>query len=254
MALSDQWSNNQIRAVVQRELLDPKGQWWPNTELDQYINDWQDILQTQYEFVWSTATITFTDTTTTFNISAFAPDAMRLDGVWYCAGTNTASATDTSTGRLSPRSPADLDSMYRNWRGTQAASGIPPSIVYQNNAQTVSFWPPPNGTGTVYFEYPTTCTFSAGTSTMLIPAWTRYSAVSYCLYRAYARFGPNQDLNKAKRRRMQWEKQMRWIRKTYDAYFPDKAEMLRPGRKWAGQVLRTHPAWPVYSANIGNGG
>jgi hypothetical protein len=104
--------------------------------------------------------------------------------------------------------------MQRDWRGTAAAAGIDPVIVYQNNAQTVSFWPPPAGTGTVYFEYPVLCTMtttvSSGTfvdGTMAIPAWTRYSAIPYCRYRAYSRFGPNQDINKASRARKSWDRQ-----------------------------------------------
>lgn len=267
MALQDLYTLNQLRSVIRRELLDDRGKWWSNNELDSYINDWQNILQSQYEFVWGTATLTFTDTTTTFSISSIAPNAMRLDAVYYSGSRGSGphwddptpvwdsgtpfwdvsgTLTNVSTGRLSPRSPADLDTFQRNWRGTAAAAGIDPVIVYQNNAQTVSFWPPPAGTGTAYFEYPTTCTFVHGTDTMVIPAWTRYTCVSYCLYRAYARFGPNQDLRKAARRRRQWESHIKWIRKLYDAYLPDKAEMLRPGRKWAGQIVRSKPAWPVW--------
>lgn len=241
MALYTAWTLNQIRTTVRRELLDPTGKWWTNEELNQYINDWQETLQSQYEFVWSISTLTFTSTTTKFTLSTVCPNVMRVDGVWYTNG-----GTDTSTGRLSPRSMADLDTFQRNWRGTAAAAGIPPIIVYQENAQTISFWPPPAGTGTAYFEYPVLCTMTAGTSTMQIPPWARYSVIPYVTYRAYARFGPNQDIPKAARRRRAWERQLRLIRRFYDGYFPDKAEMLRPGRKWAGQILRAKPAWPVW--------
>lgn len=246
MALSTQYTLAQIRAMARRELLDPTGKWWTNDELDQYTNDWNDVLQSQYEFVWSTATLTFTDTTTQFQLSVIAPDCMRLDGVWFCSGSHSGTQTDTSTGRLSPRSMADLDTFQMNWRGTAAAAGIDPSIVYQQNAQSVSFWPPPNGTGTVYFEYPAIVTMTTNTSTHCAPAWARYSALPYVMYRAYARFGPAQNLGKAARYRKAWERQFQLIRKFYDAYWPDKSEMLRPGRKWAGQVLRTKPAWPVW--------
>lgn len=232
--------------MVRRELLDPTGRWWTNDEIDQYTNDWNDTLQTQYEFVWNTATITFTDTTTQFALTAIATDIMRLDGVWFCSGSFSGTQTDTSTGRLSPRSMADLDTFQRNWRGTQAATGIDPIIVYQQNAQSVSFWPPPAGSGTVYFEYPIAVTMSTHTSTMCAPAWARYSAMPYVLYRCYARFASTQNLGKAARYRKAWERQLQLIQKFYDAYWPDKAAMLRPGRKWAGNVLRTKPAWPVW--------
>lgn len=241
MALSTQFTLSQIRDLSRRELLDPNGKWWSNTELDQYANDWLQITQSQYEFVWNTATLTFTDTTTLFQISAIATDVMRLDAVYFCAG-----GTDTSTGRLSPRTMSDLDTFQRNWRGTAAAAGINPIIVYQSDANSVSFWPPPAGTGTVYFEYPVLATMGTSTSVMQAPAWAKYSVVWYVLYRSYARYGSTQDLGKATRYRKIWDQQYQGMRKFYDAYFPDKAEMLRPGRKWAGQVLRTKPAWPVW--------
>lgn len=246
MALSDQYTLSQIRAMARRELLDPTGKWWSNDEIDQYANDWNDTLQTQYEFVWSTATLTFTDTTTQYLLSAIAPDCMRLDGVWFCAGTNTGTATDTSTGRLSPRSMADLDTLQRDWRGVLPIANIYPSIVYQQNAQSISFWPPPTGTGTIYLEYPAIVTMTTNTSTMCAPAWARYSAIPYILYRALARFSSTQNLGKAARYRKAWERQFLMIRKFYDGYWPDMVGMLRPGRKWAGNVLRTKPAWPVW--------
>lgn len=241
MPLSDHYSLLQLRAQARRELLDPTGRWWTNDELDQYTNDWQQVIQSQYEFVRSTATLTFTDTTTYFLMTSIATNVMRMDEVYFCAG-----GTDTSTGRLSPRTMSDLDTIQRNWRGTAAAAGINPVIVYQQDANSVSFWPPPAGTGTVYFEYPVLTTLSTGSDLMTIPAWTRYTAIPYILYRSFGRFGPNQDLGKASRYRKLWDQQYQGIRKFYDAYFPDKAEMLRPGRKWAGQVLRTKPAWPVW--------
>lgn len=242
MSLSTHYTLSQLREVVKRELLDPTNRWWSVDELNSYINDWSQILQSQYEFTWGTATITLTDTTSEFSISTILPNAMRVDAVYYCPG-----GTATATGRLSPRSPADLDTLQRNWRSTVAVAGIDPIIVYQNNAQAIALWPPPHGTGTVYLEYPVITTMTAGTSTMQMPAWTRYSCISYCLYRSYARFGPNQDLRKAVRRRKQWEREYKWIRKVYDAYFPDKSEMLRPGRKWYGHVVRSKPFWPTYS-------
>jgi len=246
MALSDQFTLAQIRAMARRELLDPNSQWWSNAEIDQYTNDWNDTLQSQFEFVWSTATLTFTDTTTQFQLSSIAPDCLRLDGVWFCAGSNAGTAIDTSTGRLSPRTMADLDTFQRDWRATISSPGINPIIVYQQNAQSISFWPPPAGTGTVYFEYPAIVTMTTNTSTMCAPGWARYSAISYILYRAYARFSSTQNLGKAARYRKAWERQFQIIQKNYAAYWPDRSEMLRPGRKWAGNVLRTKPAWPIW--------
>lgn len=247
MALSTPFTLTEIRAIARRELLDPTGKWWSNDEIDEYINDWNHLLQSQFEFVWGTATLTFTNTTTQYTFTVITtqgtttyPDFMRVDAIYYRNSTN------TSTGRLSPRSMSDLDTFQRNWRHDTAQVGIDPIIVYQQDAQSVSFWPPPAGTGTAYFEYPVLSTMTVATDPMAAPAWLRYSATPYVLYRAYARFAATQDLGKATRYRKVWDNQLQLAQRFYDGYFPDRAEMLRPGRKWAGNILRTKPAWPIW--------
>lgn len=240
MSLSTPYTLSDIRATARRELLDPQGKFWANDEIDEYANDWNHILQSQFEFAWSTATYTITSTATQLPLTNFASNIMRVDAIYYRGG------TDTSTGRLSPRSMSDLDTFQRNWRHDTALAGIDPIIVYQQDAQSVSLWPPPNGTGTLYLEFPIMGTMATSTDTMAAPAWTRYTAIPYILYRSYARFASTQDLGKATRYRKVWDNQLQLIRKFYDGYFPDRAEMLRPGRKWAGNILRTKPAWPVW--------
>ncbi len=257
MPTSDKWSLNQLRAVCRRDLFDPTGKWWTNDELNRYINDWQHLLQTQYEFIWGSATMTRTDlstataTGTMWLLTDIAPNIMRIDAIYLTSN------TDTATLRLSPRSKEDIDTLQRDWRSVLPAPGVPPSIAYQLDAFHISVFPPPVGTMTYYYEYPVTTTMTQSTTvvgtatsivdgTMSIPAWTRYSVKSYVRYRAYSRFGANQDLKKAARAKRQWEYEKKWIRRVWDGYQPDKSEMLRPGRRWAGQILRSKPQWPVW--------
>src|SRR5579863_2904706 len=184
MASSDKWTLNQLRTAVRNDLFDPTGKWWTNDELNRYINDWQHLLQTQYEFVWGSATITATDTSTstatsgTFTLTNIATNIMRLDAIYLTSN------TDTATLRLSPRSLADIDTIQRDWRSILPAPGVPPNISYQNDAFTISMFPPPVGTMTYYFEYPVTTTMTQTTTvtgtvtnvvdgTMAVPAWTR---------------------------------------------------------------------------------
>ncbi len=257
MALSDKYTLNQLRAVVRRDLFDPAGKWWSNDELNKYINEWQELLQTQYEFVWSTATITQTSTSTTtatattFTLTNVASNMMRLDAIYLTSN------TDTVTVRLSPRSIQDIDTLQRDWRSVLPAPGVPPDIAYQLDAFTFGVFPPPVCTMTYQFEYPDLLTMTHTTTvvgttttvvdgTMAIPAWTRYSVVPYVRWRAFSRFGPNQDVKKAMRAKAAWERQKKWIRRNWDGYLPEKAEMLRPGRRWAGRILRSRPQWPVW--------
>lgn len=231
MALSDLWTLAQLDSAVRLELGDPNAKWWTETEIQKYLNDWQELLQTQFEFAWNTATIT--NSAVTVTLASFAPDMMRLDAIYYTPG-----GTDTWTGRLSPRTLIDLDFLQQDWRAVTTATGNQPEIAYQYDSLTVSFWPPPPQLGTYIFEYPVTATFSTTTSTTIVPAWCRYSAINYCCYRAFARAGPNQNTQKAQRYKRLWEIDLRRIRNFFNAYFPEKAEMLRPGRKWNSNILR----------------
>ena len=239
-ALFDQWTLNQLVGRVQTELLDPSSKWWSVAEIQGYLDEWQVELQSKFEFVWNTATITTALATVT--LSNVATDILRLDAIYYTPGTSTTSTgtfTDTSIRRLSPRSILDLDTIQRNWRALTTATGFHPEVSYQNDPYSVSFWPPPPQAGTFTFEYPVLLNTMSGTdtATMQIPAWTRYSAAPYACYKAFKRFGPNQDLPKAIRRKAQFERMFKKYRRFYDNYFPARAEMLRPGRRYAGDIL-----------------
>lgn len=236
----DQWTLAQLRGRVQTELLDPSNKWWSVSELDGYIDEWQVELQSKYEFVWNTATVSSGSATLT--LSNVASDILRLDAIYFTPGTWTNSIgtyTDTSIRRLSPRGLIDLDVMQRDWRAVTTLTGLWPEISYQNDPFEVSFWPPPPTAGTYIFEYPVLLTTLSGTdtATMQIPAWTRYSAAPFACYKAFKRFGPNQDLPKAARRKAQFERLFKKYRRFYDNYFPERAEMLRPGRRYTGDIL-----------------
>lgn len=176
---------------------------------------------------WDSLIGTAVATATLTNIST---NIMRVDAIYFTPG-----GTDTSTSRLPCRDKLDIDAMARDWR---TSTDLYPVLWYQDDTLTVSFWPfSPLGTGTYIFEYPVLTTFTSTSDPMVIPAWTRYDCVAYVAYRALSRFGPNQDLPKAFRYRRKHERNLKRYRKYFDAYFPEKAEMLRPGRKYAGNIL-----------------
>lgn len=257
MAFSTPWQLSDIRNSQRRELLDLSARWWSNSELDQYTNDWLAILQSQFEFVWTTTTYTMSSTTASgggwgqavwgndsfgqpvildasispiLSLSNF-PTMLRLDAVYFSPG-----GTNTSIHRLSPRSIEDLDRLQMDWRAETPL--LQPELVFQPDAEHVQFWPPPPGSGTYIFEYPVILVLATDTSTLQLPPWTRHDAVAYGAYRALSRFGPNQDLTRASRYRRRHETNLRRFRRTYDAYFPEHAPALRPGARWAGQITQ----------------
>lgn len=226
MALSDKWSLSTLRTAARRELGDPNGLFWPDAELNLYINDWQNELQSTFEFVWGTTTTTATATIT---LLAVAPTMLRVDAIYFKHGTS------TSVNRIVPRSKTDLDAIKRAWR--QDIAQDTPLVVYQDDQDTVSFWPAPTASGTLFLEYPTQLTLTSSTDTMGIPAWTRYSCKDYVGFRAFSRFGATQNQLKAARYKTKFDRQVKLFQKFYDNYMPENAAMLRPGGKFAADIL-----------------
>lgn len=240
MALSDLWTAAQLEAAIRRELMDPSGTtaWsWNSAEIQQYISDWQNILQDRFEFVWGSATVTSagtatvthgtaTDTTqgtSTFTLTAIATNILRAGNAWWDGY------------RLAGRTKDELDTLERDWR--MAMAGVPQAI-FQDDINTISVWPfPDTGTHTLVLEYPAIVSFPLNSTPMSVPAWTRYSALSYALFRCYQRPGPQQDLARAERYKQRFIRQGQRIRTIWDAHFPDKAPSLRFAGQYEGDIL-----------------
>lgn len=238
------WTLASCTQAVQREILDPNNQWWTQTELAQYVNDWQSTMQSQFEFVWGTATVS--SSAGTLTLTNIDPNMLRLDSIFLYPGTGPW-GTDTATRRLVGRTRIDLDERMLTWSQVTTNTGLLPDSAWQDDIYTVSFFPPPPGTCTYIFEYPVLTTLVNPTDVIAVPCWTRYSVIQYCAMRCYARFGPNQDLPKAARRKRRWGMCLRKFRKVYDAYIPQGNEMLRPGRRYAGRILTSRQGgsiWP----------
>ncbi len=154
---------------------------------------------------------------------------MRIDAVYFIV------PDGSSAHRIAPRSLIDLDIMRRDWRSQTTEQT--PLVVYQETNETVSFWPPPTANGTLIFEYPQQLVLTTDTATMQIPAWTRYTCKHYVCARAYGRFGPNQNATKAAIYRRMWERDVKRMGNAWASYMPEMGERLRPGRKWAGDIL-----------------
>lgn len=239
--LSDLWTQAQIEAAVRRELMDASGTtgWsWSSFEIQQYITDWQNLLQDRFEFVWGSATLTnsgtatmtfgtFTSTiygTSTFTMTAIATNILRPGRLWW------------NGYRLAGRDKLEIEILERDWRAAQP--GVP-EAAYQDDINTISVWPMPSAitTDTLVMEYPAIVTFATNTTPMSVPAWTKYSSINYCAYRCYQRPGPQQDLNRAQRYKTKFIKQGIRIRTIWDAYLPDRAPSLRFAGKLEGDIL-----------------
>src|SRR6478609_9595200 len=70
-----------LLGACRRTLLDPSSRWWTDTELNDYLNDWQIELQNEFEMVWGTATVT--TSTATLTLTDIATDMHRLDAIYW---------------------------------------------------------------------------------------------------------------------------------------------------------------------------
>jgi hypothetical protein len=221
MALSDQWTRAQFRTAIQTELMDPSAKWWTTTELNQYISDWQDQVQERFEFVWGTATVT--TSVGTFTLATVDPNMLRLDAVYW------------DNVRVTPKTTAEMELLQRDWRAGTAATF--PQVAYQPSDGTMVLWPPPQATGTVVFEYPTRLVTSDDVTPVALPAWVRYSCLQYACWRAYLRAGPNQDAQKAMRRKQKFLRQIERYVTIRENHFPNYTPSLRPGGKYEGDIV-----------------
>ncbi len=260
MSLSDKWTLTQLRQAVRTELMDLSTnaslQYWSDTEINRYCQEWQSHLQSMFEFVWQTATATPSSfgagtnvqwdvfrfdeaqfdqigsvvSLNTISLPSILPDLLRLDAVYFTLG-----GTSTAMYRIIPKSVEDLDTIKRDWRTDDV--GSQPIAIYQENGQSMGLWPEITNAGTFVFEYPKLLTLSTDTSTMELPAWTRYDVIPYCMYKALIRFGPNQNINRAGLYLQQHEENVKLYRDMWNRYFPKHNETLRPVRKWGGQLI-----------------
>ena len=225
MALSTPLTRLQLRTIVRRELMDSNSRWWTDTELNTYLDDWHNQIQTDLELVWATTTTvtsTATHTLTALSTSILRPDAAYWNGI-----------------RLVTRTPQDLDTWRQNWR--EEGEGTP-YVVYQPDSERIVLWPAPSTSGTLTLEYPLKLSQSDDLTPTRLPGWVRYSAIAYACYRAYLRNGPNHSIERALRRKAQFNKLLNRYRLIVAQFFPDKYLTLSPGGQYEARILNPRPA------------
>jgi hypothetical protein len=200
--------------------MDAGARWWTTAEIDSYIEVAQDIIQTEVEMVYGTASATVTSSI--INTTDIASDVLRLDAIYW------------NSQRLTVRSEFEMDQLGWDWRATTEHG---PGVAVKIDEDTFRLWPPTNTSGLLYMEYPILTTFSTTTSTMQLPAWTKYVLPEYVCYRAYMRDGANNNLNRALRRKASFQRGLDSIKNTWKTYFPQKYTSLTPGTVYEADIL-----------------
>ena len=224
MASSDKLTRAELRDIVKKDLMDATNIWWSNSEINGYVESWQDRVQEEHELIWGSATSTLTGTST-FTLTDIATDILRPARVIWNAQL------------LIPLDKQQLLELDKDWRayGTRTR----PLGVYQDDFNSFTVWPSIGtaNVGTLVVEYPKELVFSSDAATMTLPSWTKYSVRSYAAFRAYLRRGPNADANKANFFKQYFYKQMTNYGKIKRKYFPSHYLRFKPGGSFEARLL-----------------
>jgi hypothetical protein len=191
--------------------------------IQEYLDEWHDLVQEEFQLCRYTATLALGSGTSTFAVSSLASDVLTLEDTCWISG--------TSTSLLAPQSPEALWELQQSNPAGLSSPGGPPVAIYPVTYGTFAVWPTPSTAGTLHSEYIPQLRYSTYTGTSPLPSWTREMPIPYIAWRVFSRFSAIQDLPRAAVYRRQHEHNMEVIRKTLDLQLPLAASgRLRPGR------------------------
>lgn len=234
------WSRADFKSVIRRELMDTNTRWVQDAELNQYLQNWLDDLNQEFELRWAINTFTFTNSQSSLALSSLSPAAVRIEAVYY------------NGFRLAGRLLQELEVGNPTWRG-QAAVGTqtqdtPRLGIMYPDFNTYLVWPtPPNGTGTFsnvfVFEYPALESFATDTDTSGMPLWTQWSAKPYVCAKVYQRPGPINDPKRAQRYWAMYQREKERVRRMWNFYMPERYRRLVPASHYEWEIYTPPPAW-----------
>lgn len=216
MASYTKLTRQELREMCERDLMDTSNFWWTDAELNNYLDDWQKRVQREHLLTWGTSTLTSVGTST-FAITDFASDVMRPGRLVWEGVT------------LIPKTQEELQSLDPLWRLRNVSTR--PTVVYQENLDTITVWPNVSGTvtSTIALEYPKEPSFAGDATPMILPGFTKYSAKNYVGFRSYLRRGPNYDTRKASMYRDSFYEDLERYGIIKRRYLPRHFYTLKPG-------------------------
>lgn len=237
------WSRQNFKDVIRREVMDTNTKWLFDAELNQYLDNWLQDLQQEYEFVWAINTISIgsvAGTALVFNTSTFSPGMLRCDAVYY------------NGFRLAGRLLQDIEVGNPLWRSTPvfgtSTTDTPRAVFMHPDTQSISVWPiPPPSAGTssnvFVFEYPCLLSFATDTDTSGLPMWTQWCAKDYVCAKFFQRPGPVNDPKKAMRYWAKYQRAKARVTTLWHGYLPERYRKLQPAQHYEWEILVPPPAW-----------
>lgn len=244
------WSRADFKSVIRRELMDTNTRWVQDAELDQYLQNWLDDLNQEFELAWAINTVSFTNSQSSINILSLSPQPVRIEAVYY------------NGFRLSGRLLQEVEVGNPTWRGQAPLTDVgdfntntqdtPRLGMMYPDFQTYMVWPtPPNSTNTgsntysnvFVFEYPALTSFVTDTDTSGMPLWTQWCATPYVVAKVYQRPGPINDSRRAQRYWAQYQRAKERVRRMWNFYMPERYRRLVPPSHYEWEIMTPPPAW-----------
>lgn len=233
------WTRKDFNDIIRRELMDTNTRFVQDSEINQYLQNWLDDLNQEFEFVWAINTFTFTNSQSNIAVSSLSPTPVRIEAIYY------------NGYRLAGRLLQNLEVLNPTWRG-QAAVGTatfdtPRLTLMYPDSQTVTVWPtPPNAVGTssnvFVFEYPCVTSFTTDSSTSGMPIWTQWCAKPYVCAKVFQRPGPISDPKKAMRYWAQYQRAKERVRRMWNNFMPERYRRLKPDSQYEWNIYVPPPA------------
>lgn len=202
-------------------LVSPR-RWWPDTELNQYLDDWVDDINYQFQLISTSTTLTIGSATSTIT----KPSTMlRIDKAYW------------NGVQLLPTTVLGMDSQHPGWEAETAQPGAKPWQLVNRSKTISTLYPIPGIAGTVVLTGPTDLSMISDSTVCPLPPWMYFSARQFCAYMCYMRAGPNQDVRKSSRYRAKYELTKKFYRKVLDARFASYGPRLKPAGTYEGAII-----------------
>jgi hypothetical protein len=222
--------------------MDTNTRWSTDAELNQYLDNWLNEIQEEFEFVWAIQTLTAGTQTSSYiiNTSTFTPGMLRCEAVYY------------NGFRLSGRLLQNLEVGNPTWRGqtglpSTATQDTPRLIAMYPDSQNILVWPTPvdGSSNVLVFEYPCLLSFATDSAASGLPVWTQWCAKPYVCAKVYQRPGPINDPRRAQRYWAQYQRAKARVKLLWDNFLPDRYRKLVIGGHYEGNILLPPPAFDV---------
>lgn len=202
-------------------LVSPR-RWWTDSELNQYLDEWVQDLSRHFGMLSTSSAMAIGSNTSTITTPSNFLQVKQM--TWNDV-------------RLLPTTRLLMDEQHPNWQNEVAVTSAVPLQIIQIDATISQLYPKPGLIGTLDIYGSRNLTMASDITVCPLPAWMQFSSRTYVAALAYMRSGPNQDLRKAGRYKMRYNRMKKFYRLMLDARFASYGPRLKPASNYEGAIM-----------------